>query len=159
VFFVPTIFMGALFAHLIQSVGFLEGRVGRATAINAVGSAFAPVLFGIVLIPAIGTAWSVKLIVAGYVALAAPAFTRSQVLIAIVPLVGALIAPSNLQRTEAPPGGKLLEFREGVMDSVAVVQHADGNRSLLVNNRFTMGGTGAAYRRAPARAYSSFTPS
>jgi spermidine synthase len=30
------------------------------------------------------------------------------------------------------------------MDSVAVVQYFDGNRSLLVNNRFTMGGTGAA---------------
>src|SRR5512140_1068366 len=30
------------------------------------------------------------------------------------------------------------------MDSVAVVQHPDGKRSLLVNNRFTMGGTGAA---------------
>jgi spermidine synthase len=62
----------------------------------------------------------------------------------MVPLVGALFAPSTLQRTEAPPGGKLLEFREGVTDSVAVVQHADGHRSLLVNNRFTMGGTGAA---------------
>jgi spermidine synthase len=30
------------------------------------------------------------------------------------------------------------------MDSVAVLEHPDGNRTLLVNNRFTMGGTGAA---------------
>jgi spermidine synthase len=30
------------------------------------------------------------------------------------------------------------------MDAVAVVEHFDGNKSLVVNNRFTMGGTGAA---------------
>ncbi|MCI0539940.1 MAG: fused MFS/spermidine synthase [Verrucomicrobiales bacterium] len=180
VFLAPTMLMGALFSHLIQSASDLEGRVGRVTAINTVGSALAPVLFGIGLIPALGPAWAIKIIVAGYIAIATPALARryakrvaagvsgansprfsaelsaslprrlraatpiSQLLVAALILAAALFAPSMLQQTQPPPGGKLLKYRPGVMDSVAVVQHADGNRSLLVNNRFTMGGTGAA---------------
>src|SRR5439155_19842133 len=49
------------------------------------------------------------------------------------------------------PGGRIAEYREGVMASVAVIEDAGGDRVLRVNNRFQMGGTAAAaaeYRHA-----------
>ncbi|HKS37437.1 MAG TPA: fused MFS/spermidine synthase [Verrucomicrobiae bacterium] len=61
----------------------------------------------------------------------------------IAPLGLAFLLPTKLLFVQVPPHGRLVEFREGVMDSVAVVEHFDGNLSLLVNNRFAMGGTGS----------------
>src|SRR5205823_12557724 len=52
---------------------------------------------------------------------------------------------------QAPPGGRVAVYREGVMASVAVVEDANRDRVLRVDNRFQMGGTAAApaeYRHA-----------
>src|SRR6185437_4205360 len=68
-----------------------------------------------------------------------------------VPLVLVFALPANLQITQVPPGGRLIEYREGVMASVAVVEDANRQRVLRVDNRFQMGGTAASaveYRQA-----------
>jgi spermidine synthase len=57
----------------------------------------------------------------------------------------------ELQFVQVPAGGTIVDYREGVMASVAVVRDAKGDRTLKVNNRFQMGGTSAAateYRQA-----------
>ena len=66
-------------------------------------------------------------------------------------MVALVLIPLNLHIIDLPPNGRLLEYREGVMASVAVVEDATRNRTLRVNNHFQMGGTGAAeaeYRHA-----------
>ena len=139
----PTILMGATFSHLVQSARRDEGGVGRAVSLNTLGSALAPALFGFFLFPLLGAKWTMVLVSLGYLLLL-PEFLSWHGLVMMVPFGLLCLVPSRLQFVEKPPGGELLEYRSGVMDSVAVVKHFDGNRSLIVNNRFTMGGTGAA---------------
>jgi spermidine synthase len=176
VFGLPTLFMGATFSHLVQQARRVGGGVGRAVALNTLGSALAPVLFGVWLLPAMGAKWTLALVSLGYFLLlvinsrnadggklAVPSsqaavgdpqlkrsFTRRIAMLDWRWLTAALAfglflaLPERLQFVQKPPGGAILDYRQGVMDSVAVVKHFDGHRSLLVNNRFTMGGTGAA---------------
>jgi spermidine synthase len=142
VFGLPTILLGAAFSHLVQSARQSEGGVGKAVAFNTLGCALAPLLFGVAMLSTMGAKWTLVLIALGYLLLLAK-ISRWQKLAVLVP-VGIMFAlPGKLQLVQMPDGGKLLEYREGVMDSVAVIEHFDGNRSLQVNNRFNMGGTGA----------------
>jgi spermidine synthase len=143
VFGLPTIFMGAVFSLLVQSARREDGGVGRAVALNTLGSALAPALFGVLLLPTFGAKWALVLTSLGYLLLL-PRLTGWQWVVVTLPVGLVFALPSQLQLVQKPPGGEVVEFREGVMDSVVVVKHFDGNRSLLVNNRFTMGGTGAA---------------
>lgn len=177
VFGLPTVLMGAAYSHLVQWARREDGGVGQAAALNTLGSALAPVLFGVVLLPAVGAKWAMVLVSLGYLALLMvgsdaiagkqlparlrdtnyesrtnnrassrrlPRYGGWKWLALGFPLAGCLLLPARLQFVQKPPGGEILEYRQGVMDSVAVVRHFDGNRSLLVNNRFIMGGTGAA---------------
>ena len=143
VFLPPTLWMGAIFSQLVQAARRDEGGVGRAIAWNTLGGALAPLVFGVLLLPAIGSKWALVGVAAGYFLLLAPLRGPHRLLLP-VGLGFIFFLPSNLQLVQVPPGARLLENREGIMDSVAVVEHLDGNRSLRVNNRFTMGGTGAA---------------
>jgi spermidine synthase len=143
VFGLPTLFMGATFSHLVQSAKQERGGIGRALALNTLGSATAPALFGVALLPHVGTKWSFVLVALGYVPLL-PRKIESGWLGVVVAVGLSLLLPANLRLVRTPPASKLVEFREGVMDSVAVIEHADGNRTLLLNNRFAMGGTGSA---------------
>jgi spermidine synthase len=143
VFGLPTILMGATFSHLVQSSKGEREGVGRAVALNTLGSALAPLVFGLMLLPAVGAKWSFVSLSAAYLALLPKRSGRAWMLL-ILPLALMVSLPRRVQIVQAPPGGKILQYREGAMDSIAVVEHFDGHRSLLVNNRFTMGGTGAA---------------
>ncbi|MEO8425703.1 MAG: spermidine synthase, partial [Verrucomicrobiota bacterium] len=143
VFGLPTILMGCAFSHLVQSARRREGGVGKAVAFNTLGSALAPLLFGLAMFRIIGTKWTLVLIGLAYLLLLAK-ISGWQKLAVLVPLGISFALPEKLQLVQIPDGGRLLEYREGVMDSVAVIGHFDGNRSLRVNNRFNMGGTGAA---------------
>ncbi len=40
---------------------------------------------------------------------------------------------------------KVLQYRDGVMAAVAVVEDSNGHRHLKVNNHFTMGGTATRF--------------
>jgi spermidine synthase len=171
VFAPPAFFMGAVFSHLLQLSRRPQGGVGRATAWNTLGGALAPALFGVGLLPLVGGRRVLTLIALGYLALlpagsavrssgfgvrgAVPALRpgdrsprarwscwRWALPAVSVALLFAL--PVNLRLVQLPPGGKLAEYREGVMASVAVIEDAGGERTLRVNNRFQMGGTAAA---------------
>jgi spermidine synthase len=142
VFFLPTLCMGALFSHLVQLARTESGGVGRAIAANTFGSALAPAVFGILLLPMAGSKWSFALTAVMYLALV-PQWSVKRGGIAIAGLA-ALLVPTTLHIVTVPVGGKVVAFREGVMAAVAVVEDADGGRTLRVNNRFQMGGTAAA---------------
>jgi spermidine synthase len=143
VFGFPTLLMGAVFAKLVQSARRSDGGIGEATAWNLAGSAAAPILFGVCLLPAIGSKWAMVLVSLGYLALL-PRLSRALGIGLVLPAGLLWVLPASFHAVQAPPGGAVLELREGAMASVAVVRNFDGNRSLLVNNRFAMGGTGAA---------------
>jgi spermidine synthase len=150
VLLLPTMFMGAAFSCLVQAARRAEGGVGRAAALNTFGGALASALFGVLLLPLIGTKWTLVGISLGYLALAPRlAGWRWGFLVGAGALMFAI--PADLRLVQIPPGGRVLEYREGVMESVAVLEHAPGDRTLRVNNRFQMGGTVSApleYRQA-----------
>jgi len=179
VFGLPTLFMGAVFSHLAQWAKRESGGVGRAMALNTLGGAMAPALFGVVLLPGIGLKWSLVIVAIGYVILAGMIeltrpHSRPVMMVSsprlrpqpqererlrrrrfalglagwrwvglAAPIGLVFFLPAKIQFVQVPPHGRLVEFREGVMDSVAIVEHFDNNLSLLVNNRFAMGGTGS----------------
>lgn len=143
IFLWPTLWMGALFSHLVQVCHHERLGMGHALAWNTLGCALAPALFGVVLLPLLGSKWSFVALALGYLCLLRR-LPQRQWLWLTLPLALILLLPRSIRFVEAPAKGKLLSYREGVMDSVAVVEHFDGNRSLLVNNRFMMGGTGAS---------------
>lgn len=142
VFALPTLLMGATFSHLVQSARSRGAGVGHAVAWNTMGSALAPLVFGIVLLPALGAKWSLLVLALGYVGLAA-LIARPR-WIAAAPIAAALALPGQLPVFQHSPGETVLARREGISDTVAVVERADGERNLVVNQRFTMGGTAAA---------------
>ena len=150
VFLLPTIAMGATFSHLAQAAASARGGLGKAVAVNTLGAALAPLIFSVLLLPAIGSkrAWLVAAL--GYVLLLPRVRGwRWLPVLAAAALVFAL--PAQLRFVTVPEGGRFVEFRDGVMASVAVVEDATQHRSLRVDNRFQMGGTGVAdaeYRHA-----------
>jgi len=142
VFGVPTIFMGAVFAHSTQHSRGRNGGVGRAVGLNTLGCALAPAVFGAALLPVLGLKWAFAVLIAGYLALAP---WRPVFLVPGAMLLTALIAwlPARNQWLVLPPAVNIVSHRDGVMDSVTVIGFPDRNRSLLVNSRFGMGGTGS----------------
>lgn len=142
VFALPTLFMGAVFAHLTQHSRRRDRGVGRAVALNTLGCALAPAVFGAALLPALGFKWAFVVLTGGYLALVArrPALLGVGVLVLAIMV---LLLPTPIQFLVLPPGAKVVSHQDGVMDSVTVVEYPDRNRSLLVNARFGMGGTGS----------------
>lgn len=137
-----TVPMAMLFCRLARAAAQAGPGLGTALAWNTLGGTLAPGLFGAFLVPAIGTRGTAFLLVAGYLALQAWAGGRRW----WPALPGAcllLVVPRTLDLVQPTPGARLVEVREGATDTVAVMAFADGHRSLAVNNRFVMGGTGA----------------
>ena len=144
----PTFFMGATFSQLATGVRATMGRIGMAVAINTIGAAFAPVLCGVILIPAIGSKWSLLLVAMSYLSLLPARPNGKLAVTCIVACAGAAFA--NLHIVTVPPGARVIDYREGTMASVAVVE--DGNsRVLRVDNSFQMGGTAPAAADAEYR--------
>lgn len=149
-FGLPTIFMGATFSHLVQSWRDVGFRVGKAVAWNTAGSALAPLLFSVLLLPLLGSKWTLVLIAATYLCLLPLIHAAHWAVIGLSCIV-LLFLPRNLRIIDVPPGGSIVNYREGITASVAVVEDGTRNRTLRVNNHFQMGGTGAAeaeYRHA-----------
>ncbi len=150
VYGLPTILMGAIFSHLVQSARSKDCGVGKAAAFNTFGGALAPAIFGVFILPGLGSKWTLALISWAYLALL-PKVAGWRWILPFLPISLFFALPSNLQIVQIPPGGKLAEYREGIMASVAVIEDAATNKTLRVNNRFQMGGTAAAaaeYRHA-----------
>jgi spermidine synthase len=144
----PTILMGMTFSHLAQAACGKEGGLGRALSINTVGAAIAPVLFGVVLLPAIGLKTGLVLVAVGYLMLVPIPAPRTQWMTCLVPAgLGGLFCflPLSIPYIIPPPNGKVVDYREGVMASVSVVEDVNHYVHLKVNNHYQMGGTSSVY--------------
>ncbi len=148
VFAPPAFFMGALFSHLLQMTRSAGEQIGPVVALNTLGAALAPIL-SVLLLPHFGTNRTLVSIGAAYATLALDLSRAWLPLASVAALVLALT--TNLRLVDVPPGGRVLDYHEGVMASVAVVEQADRHRILRVDNRYQMGGTASAdaeYRQA-----------
>lgn len=143
---IPTFLMGMLFSVLAQEARQRSHRLGAAVAWNTLGGSLAPLVVGLGLLPTAGSRWTLAALGLGYLALL-PRLRELRVpgnIAALAVLAGLVLLPSGLSLQHPPPGARLALVREGPGDTVAVVETSDGNRSLRVNNRFTMGGTASA---------------
>ena len=143
VFFLPTIMMGALFSHLAQAAKKPSGGVGHALAINTLGGAIAPLIFGTLLLPSIGS--KVCLVTASLIyLLLIPSYRLRHWLPAAIPLslaVFIFMNHSGFGFIDLMPGSRVVKHIEGVMADVSVIQDRGNDYFLKVNNKFVMGGT------------------
>ncbi len=142
----PTLVMGGLFTHLCLRAQARGWALGRAIAVNTAGAAMAPMLFGVLVLPAVGASVALALLVLGY-ALLQP-LRRWRHASAWVPALAAgalaLWAPP-LRFIEQSPGAKLVSYRDGVMAAVSVVQDAQGVSRLRINNRAQEGSSASGW--------------
>ncbi|MGD8589047.1 MAG: fused MFS/spermidine synthase, partial [Chromatiales bacterium] len=139
--------MGALFSHLAQAARDQTG-FGVALGLNTLGASLAPLLFGIILLPVWGSKTTLLLLSLGYLLLLPQKVFVKHLPSTMLPLTAVmvlLLVPLQLHFVSVPPGGALVEYREGVMAAVSVVRDARNGLHLKVNDRFQMGGTGSAY--------------
>ncbi len=154
VFGVPTIVMGATFSH---TVGMLApGGIGRAYAVNTLGSALAPLLFALWVVPSQGYRDSLFVVLYGYL-LVFGIFTwyrrfsaKVQVAAIIAVVVLTFTAPANLLLAAPEEGWKTLEQEETMMGLVIVSEQEQPDagakaplRRLQVGQEFRMGGARA----------------
>jgi spermidine synthase len=136
--FLPaTVVMGALFSQLSKSVLAQGTGFGRALAVNTLGAALAPPLFGVVLLPALGAKAALLGVVAGYLLLslsrASPMRVTTAGLAAALALAAFALPPLTL--IEIPDGGRLVRYIEGPAAAVSVVEDGEGVSRLHINNR------------------------
>jgi spermidine synthase len=121
---------------------------GRLYAWNAAGCVAGSLAVGFVLLPGLGLAWTLRVLVAGAVlvavALARPLDRRAVVLIGLTALTGGLLSfsselPRDLYRLRIPEDHEILEFREGVHSDVMVTDDAAGRRRLWINSVWVAG--------------------
>jgi spermidine synthase len=148
-FLPPTIMMGALFSHLAAQASAAGVGFGRALGVNTLGAAFAPLLFGVLLLPACGAKVALLLVSAGYILLSsrrswsAPApWTAACACLAL-----AFLAPT-LAIVDVPEGGRIIDYKEGVMAAVSIVEDAGGATSLHIDNRQQEGSSATLFADA-----------
>lgn len=147
VFLLPTIIMGATFAHLAQGLRDLRDRLGHAVAVNTLGGSLAPLVVGLGLLPAVGAKLALLLPSVGYLALI-PFGRRSRWAAAGVPTaiaVAVVLAPVSFRFVTVPAGGAIVAHEDGVMAAVTVVSDGRDHRHLKVNDEFRMGSTASTY--------------
>ena len=138
--FLPSMAMGALFTLLCRQAQQIRMPLGTALGINNLGSALAPVLVGLVLVPYAGARAVLIILIAGYLALRSlQSWHRSAAWVAAGALLVLAIFAGPLRFVDVPAGGRLLSYREGVMAAVSVVADADGVARLHINNRVQEG--------------------
>lgn len=139
----PTLAMGALFSHLVQAARI---DLGRALAANTLGAALAPLVVGVLILPAAGAKSAALALAAGYLLLLSRRAWRRPAMPALAASTLALwtFTPA-LHLVTVPPGGRLVHHVDGSMAAVSIVDDAAGTRQLKVDERFTMGGTATRY--------------
>lgn len=133
-FALPTLLMGALFSQLCAQASQTGLSFGRAIGFNTLGAAFAPLIFGVMLVPLLGSKWTLLLIPLGYLALIPPPGWRLALAPAAATVALALLTPP-LAFVDVPEGGRILSYQEGAMAAVSVVEDANGVSRLRINNR------------------------
>ena len=151
-FLLPTIFMGALFSFLVSRIP--AENLGKAYAINTLGAACAPFLFGLILIPFIAPFHLLAIVWLCYWAVLGVGtyvlnWPREYFMIGGVPLlflaIGFMSQPDLIR---LPNGATELQRVEGLMGTVVVSERKNvppgplglPHRILQVNNQFRMGG-------------------
>lgn len=143
----PSAAMGAFFSHLAQGARGPSGGLGAAFAANTLGAALAPVAVGVLAIPALGVMASLVALSAAYLVLlplaAGPGRGGRTALAGLTAAaaLAALFGPFERRLVLPPPGGRILEHREGVAAAASILEDRAGDRWLRVNGTFTMGGT------------------
>ena len=135
-FALPTFVMGALFSHLCVEAK-ADGRgFGAAIGINTLGAAFAPLVFGVLLMPWLGAKTVLLVIAVSYLLLVSPVqWKRARVWApAFVAAAMALFA-GELAFVDIPEGGRIVSYQDGVMATVSVVEDGNGVARLRINNR------------------------
>lgn len=157
-FGVPSLLMGALFSHL--AAGFTPLGVGRAVAVNMLGAALSPLLYGLVVIDLVGYTLSYYVLPLSYMALFA-VVSRAYRFKRTAPLLGAaavvlmaFAAPRSMAHFRPLRGHRVLQRREGAMGHVVVQQAVQPRpnglytRELSIDKLHRMGGgTGYAEKR------------
>ena len=150
VFLIPTIIMGAIFTMLISANDRTE--VGKGYGLNILGSTLAPFVFGLLLIPLIGSYRSIFLIGVGYMGIILYGQLKlgwPSSKVQLIALIAGLVVMSIFRpmMIKLPEGWEVLEYKEGMMGAT-VVSELPGQtgpfglpmKILQVNNRFRMGG-------------------
>lgn len=141
-FGIPTFAMGAAFCHLAREAQTAGISLGRALAFNTLGAAFAPCVFGVLLVPALGLKFALLLLVPAYLLLALPAsWKRPAMLIPAAGFAVLAIFASPLAFVDVPEGGHIVHYRDGAMASVSVVADAQDVLRLRIDNRQQEGST------------------
>jgi len=136
----PCVAMGFAFSALADDSLASRRSLGWSFGWNLLGSALGPVLFGLLLLPRLGLAWTLAVIGVGCCLLAGRGYCWFA-----GPLAGLLaifITPA-VQLVHKTPDQRIISFAQGLAASVTVLEDAKGERVLTVNNRFQMGGTAA----------------
>jgi spermidine synthase len=147
VFFLPTLIMGATFSHLAQAARRSSGGVGKALSINTLGASIAPLVFGVFLLPAIGSRLCLVVASISYLLLI-PSRRWKHWLPAALPLslsAAILLSPAGPNFITLMPGGRIVRHIEGVMAAVSVIEDSRNEYYLKVNNKFLMGGTASSF--------------
>ncbi|MEM6995892.1 MAG: fused MFS/spermidine synthase, partial [Myxococcota bacterium] len=154
VFGLPTIVMGAVFSHFTGLVA--EHGVGRAYALNTLGSAAAPLVFGVWAIGNFGYTDGLYVVVYAYLGLFGlftwfrrfkPAFQIGAIL-GVVALTA--LAPKSLVLVQTDDGWETLSQHETLLGLVIVSEQTDSDppqRRLQVDKQFRMGGARAVGER------------
>ncbi len=150
IFLVPTIFMGALFSHIVSQ--FTEQGIGKAVAINTLGATIAPILFALIFIGSVGYTGSFYIVAGTYFVI----FSSVVILWKLKPLitvvsyciiiVAGILAPKDCVILNVKRGQKIVKRYEGIMGQVMVLEdrttsyERQRNRYLQVDRFYTMGG-------------------
>ncbi|MEO0412266.1 MAG: spermidine synthase [Pseudomonadota bacterium] len=143
VFMLPAVVMGAVFTHLVSASRNEESGIGLGVGMNMLGSAAAPGVFGLLLLPVLGVLGTLTIIASGYLFLFPTLAVRRLWRPVCLGGAAALLVFSPLAPTLLflEDGLTSLVRSEGVLGTVNVYADSADNRYLKVNNGFVMGGT------------------
>lgn len=148
-FSLPTLVMGALFSHLTTQAREAGVPLGRSLAINTLGAAAAPGVFGVLLLPAVGPKVALLTVAAGYLALVfARAWKTPLLWLPAGAAVALMVWAPPLAFVDVPQGGRIVSYSEGAMAAVSVVQDAQGVMRLRIDNRQQEGSSSSYYADA-----------
>lgn len=135
-FGLPTLVMGALFSHLVRMALAAGVSFGRASGVNVLAAAAAPPLCGVIAVPVLGAKHSLLLVSIGYLAaMRGPWWRTPRAWLPAALACGIAWVAPPLRFVDVPEGGRVVEYREGVMAAVSVVADAGGALRLRINNR------------------------
>lgn len=140
--------MGALFSLLWSN--YFHGSsnpnsltlTAQAYGSNLLGAALAPAVISLILLPQLGLKSSLVLVSLSYLLLLPWPPRRSWIAFPVLLLATLAISQPLLPSSDSAPD-KLIASTDGPSAHAAVIESPNGHRTLRVNRRFQMGGTGA----------------